>query len=271
MFVGKLRDIIPGANPGLFFRQRIMRKFFIIFLLPLLLASTVLADEAMQRVKITDPFIDLRTGPGDGYPVFHVIERGEWLDVVLRRTSWLKVRTEKGLLGWISVDQMETTLTPTGKTVIFTRSTEEDYKQRNWEIGVLGGDFGGAAMFSVYGARYINRGLAAELGYVEAIGSASSSQLIKVGLLMQPFADWRVSPYFYLGTGIISVAPNATITIPKNKDNQFSNIGIGIRGYISRKTIARLEYGDYVLFSADEDTDQNIGIKEWKLGLAVFF
>lgn len=248
-----------------------MQRFFLIILLTLSCFSSVLAEEVLQRVKIADPFIDLHTGPGDGYPIFHVIERGDYLEIILRRTSWLKVRTEKGLLGWISVDQMSATLTPAGEKVEFTQSTEEDFGQRNWEVGVLGGDFGGATMFSIYGARYINRGLAAELGYAEAIGSASASQLIKAGLLMQPFPEWRVSPYFYLGTGIISVKPNATIAIPENKDNQFSNVGIGIRGYISRKTIARLEYGDYIIFSADEDNDQNEGIKEWKLGLAVFF
>jgi hypothetical protein len=248
-----------------------MRIAFLILSFTLLVTNIALGDEALQRVKIADPFIDLRTGPGDGYPIFHVIERGEYLDVILRRTTWLKVRTEKGMLGWVSVDQMEATLTPAGEKVEFSRSTEEDFEQRNWEVGVMGGDFGGATLFSFYGARYLNRGLAAELGYAEAIASTSSSQLIKVGLLMQPFSDWRVSPYFYLGTGIISVTVNATGARQENNDNQFSNVGIGVRGYISRKTIVRLEYGDYVLFSADANTDQNMSIKEWKLGLAVFF
>lgn len=248
-----------------------MRITFLLLLLSLLLTNVAYADEALQRVKIADPFIDLHSGPGEGYPIFHVIVRGDYLEIILRRTSWMKVRTEKGLQGWVSVDQMETTLTPAGDKVEFTRSTEDDFVLRDWEVGVLGGDFGGATMFTVYGARYINRGLAAELGYAEAIGSASSSQMIKLGIFMQPFVDWRVSPYLYLGTGVISVKPNATIVIPENKDNQFSNVGIGIRGYISRKTIARLEYGDYVLFSADQDTDKNLSIKEWKLGIAVFF
>lgn len=248
-----------------------MRITFLIFLLPLLFAHSALADEASQRVKITDPFIDLHTGPGDGYPVFHVIERGDYLEIILRRTTWLKVRTEKGLLGWVPVEQMQTTLTPAGENVEFAQSTKEDFEQRNWEVGMLSGEFGGATMFSVYGARYINRGLAAELGYSEAIGSISSSQFIKVGLLMQPFSDWRVSPYFYLGTGTISVSTNATSARPINSDNQFSNVGIGIRGYISKRTIARFEYGEYILFSADSDTDLNMGANEWKLGLAVFF
>ena len=248
-----------------------MRRFSFIILLILSYANIAVASEALQQVKVADPFIDLHTGPGSGYPVFHVIERNDHLEIILQRASWLKVRTEKGLTGWVSVDQMQATLTPAGEKVEFKQNTQDDFEQRKWEAGVLSGQFGGATMFSIYGAKYINSGLAVELGYAEAIGTASSSQLIKLGMLMQPFSNWRVSPYLYLGAGIISVKPNATIAIPSNKDNQFSNVGIGIRGYISRKTIARLEYGDYVLFSADQDTDRNEGVKEWKIGLAVFF
>jgi hypothetical protein len=92
-----------------------------------------------------------------------------------------------------------------------------------------------------------------------------------MGLLMQPFDDWRFSPYFYLGTGVIRVTPNQTLSVPENIDNQFSNVAIGVRGYISRKTIMRIEYGKYIIFSADADTDNNEDIAEWKIGLAVFF
>lgn len=248
-----------------------MRRLFLILIIYIVGIGDVFADDVLQQVKVADPFIDLHAGPGNGYPIYQVIVRGDYLQVMLRRTAWLKVQTEKGIVGWVSVDQMSATLTPAGEKIEFTTSTEEDFELRDWEVGVLAGSFGGATMFSVYAARYINRGLAGELGYAEAIGTASSSQIIRMGLLMQPFTNWRVSPYLYLGTGVISVSPNSTLGVPVNKDNQFSNVAIGIRGYISRKTIARLEYGDYVLFSADSDTDINMGIKEWKIGLAVFF
>ena len=33
------------------------------------------ADD-VHKILIADPFIELHTGPGRGYPVFHVIERG---------------------------------------------------------------------------------------------------------------------------------------------------------------------------------------------------
>ncbi len=248
-----------------------MRKIVFYLLLQMLCLNMGFADGEIQKVKVADPYIDIHSGPGEGYPIFHVIERGELIEVIQRRTSWFKIRYNNKIEGWVNIEQMEKTLTPEDEGIQFKQITQEDFWQRQWEVGVMGGEFGGAKQFSMYGAYLINQGLAAELGYAESIGSASSSELIKVGLLMQPFSDWRVSPYFYLGTGIISVSPNATIIAPTDKNDQFSNVAIGIRAYLSRKVIFRFEIADYIRFSANSDIDDNEDITEWKAGFAVFF
>ena len=248
------------------------RKVFLYLLLvQMLIANTAFADEIIQQVKVADPFVEVHSGPGDGDPIFHVIERGELINVIQRRTSWFKISYNNKIEGWVNIEQMEQTLSPADEAIEFKQITQEDFWQRQWEVGVLGGEFGGAKQLSIYGAYLLNRGLAAELGYGESIGSASSSQLIKLGLLMQPFADWRVSPYFYLGTGIISVSPNATLIVPNDQQDQFSNVALGIRAYLSRKVIFRLEVANYVRFSANRDIDDNEEIREWKAGFAVFF
>ena len=246
-------------------------RVFLLVLITLLFSGATLAETATQDLTIADPFLEMHTGPGGGYPVIHVIERGETIKVKLRRTSWFKIITQDNREGWVSVEQLEQTLMPDGGQVSFEQKTREDFSERKWELGVMGGDFGGATQFSAYGAYLVNRGLAAELGYAEAIGANSSSQILKAGLLMQPFSSWRVSPYFYLGTGIISVRVNETLAVPNNRDNQFSNVGLGIRAFLTKNIIFRAELSDYVLFSADVDNDTNEDITEWKLGFAVFF
>ena len=166
-------------------------RVFIPILFQLLIASIAYAEEEPQLLEISDPFIDVHTGPGGGYPVFHVIERGERIEVELRRTDWFKIKTAAGLEGWVHVDQLQQSLMPDGNQVEFVTTTKEDFTQRKWEVGVMGGDFGGATQFSMYGAYLLNRGFAAELGYAEAVGANSSSSIIKMGLLMQPFQTWR--------------------------------------------------------------------------------
>ena len=56
--------------------------------------------DSSHKILIADPFIELHTGPGRGYPVFHVIERGREVTIVKRRTDWFELRTDRGIEGW---------------------------------------------------------------------------------------------------------------------------------------------------------------------------
>ncbi|MCW8854150.1 MAG: hypothetical protein OQK72_05585, partial [Gammaproteobacteria bacterium] len=105
----------------------------------------------------------------------------------------------------------------------------------------------------------------------QVIGNVSSSTILRGGLVIQPFPEWRYSPYFSLGTGIINNKPRATLVQSKDKTNQISNVGIGLRTYLTRRFVFRVEYNDYVIFSASNDNDKNEDIKEWKAGFVVFF
>ena len=55
------------------------------------------AREKLLQVFISEPYLELSTGPGRGYPVFHVVERDASVDVLYRRTDWFKVRDERGV------------------------------------------------------------------------------------------------------------------------------------------------------------------------------
>jgi len=88
---------------------------------------------------------------------------------------------------------------------------------------------------------------------------------------MQPFPEWSYSPYFTLGLGTIDVNPNATLIDPEDKNNEFAQMGFGIRKYLSRRFMLRFELNEYVIFSASNDKDENEDISEWKLGFAIFF
>ena len=62
-------------------------------------------------VEVSDPYIELHTGPGRGYPIFHVATRHELVEILKRKTDWFKVRTGKGKEGWVYLAQMDNTFT----------------------------------------------------------------------------------------------------------------------------------------------------------------
>ena len=52
-------------------------------------------------VKVAEPYLDLHTGPGRGYPVTQIVERGDWVEVMVRRTDWIKATPIHGPIGTI--------------------------------------------------------------------------------------------------------------------------------------------------------------------------
>ena len=227
--------------------------------------------DVLQQVKVAQPYLEMHTGPGGGYPVFHVAERDEIIDIIEQRANWFEVQNHKGIRGWVSYEQISRTLSLNGEPVSFTQITQEDFTQRNWEWGVLGGDFGGAPVFSAYGSYLINHSFATEVSLSQSIGDVSSSLFVKLGFVMQPFPEWEYTPFFFMGTGVINVTPSATLVQPVDQSNQFSNVSIGIRKHLTQQVIIRLEYSEYIIFSATKDNDNNEDIKEWKAGFAIFF
>ncbi len=250
----------------------ITRTFLLLALLLLSSINTASGKEALQQVVVADPYIDVHTGHGDGYPIFHVIERGETIEIILRHTSWFKIRNQDGIVGWASLDQMKKTLTPESQRQIELKTfTHENYVERRWELGLLGGRFSRAESMTLYGAYLFNKGLAAEASTTQVLGSKSSSELYRLGLAMQPFPTLKYSPYVMLGVGAIKTTPKSTLVQPNDNSNQFSSFGLGLRTYLSKRIILRLEYSNHVIFSADASNDNNEDIKEWKAGFAIFF
>jgi len=248
-------------------------------LLPTLLITSLLcwmslahqsayADDELIQVTITDAYLDMHTGPGRGYPVFHVAEKDDIITLLKVRTDWVKVVTRKGHEGWIKRDDMVYTLGLAGETVDFSRPGRTDYNRRRWEMGFSAGDFEGADSLGVHVGYRLSNNLMAEARLGQATGSFSNSRFGSLGIMNQPFPHWRVSPFFTLGAGKITVSPNASLISTTDRDDNFLLAGTGAYIYASRRFMFRLEYNSYTILTS---RDENEEIDEWKLGFSVFF
>lgn len=231
-------------------------------------AGSTHAEERYQEVVVADPFIELHTGPGRGYPVFHVVERGSAIEILKRRTDWFKVRTEDRREGWVDRRQMLRTLQPTGELTRFNDGSREQFADHRWEVGTLAGDFGGASVITVYGARLINESLQVELAASHVLGEFSNSYLLSGGLTHVFIPEWRVSPFFSLGTGVISIEPQTTLGQPGDRTDQIGYAGLGVRAYVARRFMFRGEYKWNVIFTSRDDNEE---LQQWQAGFAFFF
>ena len=235
------------------------------------LANSALAEVRYFSVRIAEPYIELHTGPGSGYPIFYVVDRGTEVRVIRRKTDWFKIETDNGKTGWASRAQMRQTLLPTGEQFKIVELDQDDFSSRQWLLGFTGGEFESAPVFTLFGAYSLTQNLASELHFGQSAGNKSSATFLKANLIMQPLPDLKYSPYFTLGLGEIKVSASSTLIATQDESNSFAQAGLGLQRYITRSFLFRLELNEYIIFSSDSTRNDNEEVTEWKFGFAVFF
>ena len=246
-----------------------MRKSLATSILALCLyAATCGAQAEGPVVTVQDPFIELRSGPGRGYPVFYVAERGEEVVVLRRRTDWFQVRVTRGEEGWVTLEEISNTLDGDGAVFDVPGFDIEDYTARRWEVGFQYGDFGGANVISGYGGFGLTENLQLEIWAGQALGRFSDSTMYSVNVTHLMFPDKRVTPLFTLGAGTIETTPKATLVGTIDRRDSTAQAGLGVRTYLTRRLIFRAEYKTYVIFTSRDDNEE---IREWKAGFSFFF
>ncbi|MGH8221729.1 MAG: SH3 domain-containing protein [Woeseiaceae bacterium] len=242
--------------------------FLVVLLIQAVSSGLAQAADEHKTVSVADPYLELHTGPGRGYPIFHIVDRGETVSVLKRRTDWFLVRAPDGREGWVDRAQMELTLQPTGEITEFGRADQRDFTNARWEAGVLAGDFGGANIVSVFGGYSLNPHVSIEVWGSQILGNFSNGWTASVNVVHETWPDWRISPFFTLGTGMIHTSPKSTIIQGEDRDDQIAHAGAGFRLYATRRFVIRAEYKSYVVFTSRDDNEE---VEEWKAGFAFFF
>ena len=240
----------------------------VFILLISLIATTVAAQDEYVTVIVDDPFIEMHTGPGRGYPIFHIGERGEEIEILKRRTEWFQVRVPRGQEGWVHIEQLQQTLDLRGRDFDIPGLSFGDYRGRRWEVGALYGDFGGANVISAFGGFSMTENLSLELNLSQALGRFSDNQMFSFNVVHLMFPEKRWSPFFTLGGGVISTKPKATLVDTLDRRDSMALAGAGFRVYLTRRFVFRTEYKTYVAFTSRDDNEE---IREWKAGFSFFF
>jgi hypothetical protein len=230
-----------------------------------------------ERLQIVEPFIELRTGPGRGYPVFFVAEKGAFVTIELRRTDWYRVRTpgpaaagatEGAKVGWVHRSQLETTLTEAGTTKTFRDILVDDYLARRVEAGAGWGRFKGEPMLKLWAGYKIADPFFVEVSIGQVQGLYSGTDFWHLGLLVEPFSDRRLQPFFGIGFGRFQNVPNASLVGVVTTDANLADATAGVRYYITDRFVARLDYTLYTAFVSDRRTGEFSAVTA---GLSFFF
>ena len=227
------------------------------------------ADEVVaERLQVTDPYLELRTGPGRGYPIFFVAARAEWVTIELRFTDWFKVRTEGGKVGWVHRRQLETTLTDAGGKKTFRDIVLDDYLTRRVQLGAAWGRFKSEPMLKLWTSYKLSDTLSVEGTIGQVQGLFSGTDFWHINLHSEPWSDRRLSPFFGIGVGKFRNFPNLSLVGASITDAKLANATVGARYHLTDRFVLRADYSLYTAFIADTRSSE---FKAVTVGLSFFF
>ena len=239
-----------------------------LFLLMITVGSlTCFASDEPLKLSIEVTYIELHSGPGAGYPVINVIEKGELVELIVKRTNWLKVKDQRNNIGWLNQDEL-VGLRHQGNEVVNSEITLTDFQTRGYEAGVMYGDFEGSDFYNIHLGYNFSSVFSAEAALGKALGNISDNDFYEIMLMTQPFPELTVIPYIGVGGGIITTKPHSVLADSEKREDTFIASAIGIKYHFARNFILRAEYKYSVVLT---DRNDNEEVQTWKLGFSVFF
>jgi hypothetical protein len=246
--------------------KRMPRLLALVLVLQAWLFGVARAAPTELELVVTQPYLEMHTGPGRGYPVFYVVGRGEAVVVLYSRTDWYRVRAPRGEEGWVRRDELMQTETVSGAPAPIP--PYPDFASHRWELGAGYGVYNRENLVTAYADFGLTGSLDIEVALQQAFGTIDNRLIGTIGIrnTVLPESKW-FSPTIGIGTGyqrLTSIAPPA----PLEASNQLAYASLGARGFITRRFMWRFDWRTYVVFNDLNKTEE---LEEWKFGLAVFF
>jgi hypothetical protein len=242
------------------------RLLALVLLLQTLHVGLAEAADKYLVLVVTDPYLEMHSGPGRGFPIVYVIGRDELVTVLYSRTDWFKVRAPRGQEGWVRRSDLSRTLLASGEPAPIP--PYPDFASHRWEVGAGYGVYNRENLVTTYADFGLTSSLDVEFVVQQAFGTLDNRYIATIGLRHTFVPEWKwFSPTAGIGTGyqfIQDVVPPA----PLQNNNEMAYVSLGARGFITRRFMWRADWRHYVVFN-----NQNVyeDLEEWKLDLAVFF
>jgi Bacterial SH3 domain len=238
----------------------------LVLLLQALPVGLAHAAEQSLELVVSEPYLEMHSGPGRGYPVVYVVGRDEVVTVLYSRTDWYKVRAPRGQEGWARRDELALTKLITGEPAPIPPYPE--FATHRWEIGAGYGVYNRQNLVTAYADYGLTNSIDVELVVQQALGTLDNRYIASIGLRHTFVPEWKwFSPTAGLGTAYQHIDDKVP-PAPLQSNNQLAYVSVGARGFITRRFMWRADWRHYVVFN-----NQNVyeDPEEWKFDLAVFF
>ena len=242
------------------------RLLALVLLLQALPVGRAHAAEQLLELVVSEPYLEMHSGPGRGYPVIYVVGRDEVVTVLYSRTDWYKVRAPRGQEGWARRSELALAKLPSGAPAPIP--AYPDFATHRWEVGAGYGVYNRQNLVTAYADYGLTNSIDAEFVVEQALGTLDNRIITSIGLRHTFLPDFKwISPTAGIGTAYQHIEDKVP-PAPLQSNNQMAYVSLGARGFITKRFMWRADWRHYVVFN-----NQNVyeDLEEWKFGLAVFF
>jgi len=219
-------------------------------------------DEVQAQVEVTTvPYVDMRTGPGRGYPVLTIAQRGEPMLFLKRRNDWYKVRNYRNEEGWVWRGDVIRVLEDPRITEQMRVAILGPDDRNRFEAGFAGGQLDGDPVIAVRGGYWLTDYIFAELQASQGSGTYASTHLYSVGLQISPLGEYKYAPYFGLAYGRFENDDRASLVGGGTQETvdtvtaDAAIAAIGVRWRLSTRFVLRADYRHVLSLTDQERVD----------------
>ncbi|GAC1309330.1 MAG: hypothetical protein NVSMB10_16330 [Steroidobacteraceae bacterium] len=244
---------------------RLKRLIVAVLLLQAPFSGKAFAGRQPLELLVTQPYLEMHSGPGRGYPVTYVVGRGETVTVLYSRTEWYKVRAPRGQEGWARRDEVALTTLPSGRAPPIIAGAE--FASHRWELGAGYGEYNHQDMITAYADYGITPSIDVEAVVEQALRTPDNALVASLGLRHTFLPEWKwFSPTAGVGAAVRHIVSRNPP--PPENDNRLAYVSLGARGFFTERLMWRADWRHYVVFN---NTNLYEDLEEWKFGLAVYF
>lgn len=230
------------------------------------------AQNDAPHARVTATTTALRSGPGAGYRVVGVAERGQVFPVLERATTgyWLELRLPDSTRAWISGD------------AVYVFEAGDDGQRRPWvdkvfappplpqahgEVAMVFGALGSSGFMALRPSYLVAPSFGLELNLGASVSSAGRTFLGGLGGVVNLFPHLPVVPFATVGGGYAYATPNSDSFVLQDGSSSMVYAGGGLRMGFKYRLTLRVEARGVVFFAAD----RYVAEQEVSGGLTVFF
>ncbi len=230
--------------------------------------TTKSQEPDVVKLSVIDTYLELHTGPGRGYPIFHVIEQGQIVKVLRRRSNWFYVSDRRNVQGWVKQQGLARTLASTGLPAALPDIQHGDFLAQQGRIGFSLGQLGNAYTSSVSAGYRILSFAGIEVEYGQIFRDLEDGTSYGASIIIEPIKSWSFTPFISKGLAWQDWKKKTVSSVGSNTFHSNSEFtGAGINYYIGLNFVVRGEYRQ-VLFTQNNVSTSNT---EWRLGFSSFF